>query len=53
MRFEDILVGVFIVVAIGAGVCAWWFENKSTGAEHTDDNDKYVNNVVTEERNEK
>lgn len=50
MRFEDILVGVFIVVAIGAGVCAWWFENKNTGAECADKNDK---DVLTEEKIEK
>ncbi len=50
MGFEDILVGVFIVVAIGAGICAWWFENKNTGAEAADGNDKMV---VTEEKIEK
>ena len=50
MKFEDILVGVFIVVAIGAGICAWWFENKNTGMEYIDENDK---NVITEDMNEK
>ena len=50
MRFEDILVGVFIVVAIGAGVCAWWFENKNNGTECVEGNDK---TVVTEEKIEK
>ncbi len=50
MKVEDILVGVFIVVAIAAGVCAWWFENKNTGTENAEGNDK---KVVTKEKIEK
>lgn len=50
MNLEDILVGVFIVVAIAAGVCAWWFENKSTGMEAAEENDR---NVVIKEKIEK
>lgn len=28
--FNDIFVGVMIVVALGAGIWCWWFENYSS-----------------------
>ena len=37
--FHDIFVGIMMVVALGAGVWCWWFENFSPG-EKGDSNRK-------------
>ena len=38
--FNDIFVGVMIVVALGAGVWCWWFENIEPKEKNTEDEGK-------------
>ena len=38
--FHDIFVGVMIVIAIGAGIWCWWFENFDTDKKKKVDDKK-------------
>lgn len=37
--FNDIFVGVMIVVALGAGIWCWWFENIGPKEKKTEENE--------------